>query len=134
MSNDRTTEPPRCRLSLLASIDPSAVCLSICVRRTHAVCPSAGKYGWRVYPSHQLVPITGAEYGTASGGTLFGGAAEAEAHCRVNPRCTAWDTQGNVAFGGVAAYTPTSGVCSYEKDRKWLVGMNEPCLVHAAGV
>jgi hypothetical protein len=81
----------------------------------HVACPR--KYGWTAHKSSQLVPISGAEHGTASG-TLAGGAAEAEAHCRVNPRCTAWDTNGNVAFGGVASFTAASGVCSYEKDGK----------------
>jgi hypothetical protein len=79
-------------------------------------CPP--KYGWTARPSSQLVPISGdGVYGVASG-ILTGGAVEAEAHCRVNPRCTAWDTDGNVAFGGVETYVLNPGVCSYEKARK----------------
>jgi hypothetical protein len=68
--------------------------------------------------SKSLGPIADVAYGgTASKGILAGGAAEAEAHCRVNPRCTAWDTAGAVAFGGVTtSYVTSSGVCTYEKD------------------
>ncbi|GIL87945.1 hypothetical protein Vretimale_6322 [Volvox reticuliferus] len=75
----------------------------------------APKYG---YTNMYHTSAEGAEgaYGSVSG-DMPGGAANAEMACKVNPKCTAWSTDGKVQIGGVRKLnTEQYGTCTYLKD------------------
>ncbi|GLI65200.1 hypothetical protein VaNZ11_008671 [Volvox africanus] len=76
-------------------------------------CPP--KYGYTNMYHTSAEGVEGAE-GSASG-DMSGGAAEAEMSCKVNPKCTAWSTDGKVQIGGVGKLsTEEYGTCTYLKD------------------
>ncbi|GIL67766.1 hypothetical protein Vafri_21293 [Volvox africanus] len=76
-------------------------------------CPP--KYGYsNMY--HTRADSAGGDHGSSSG-KLSGGAREAEMACKVNPKCTAWSTDGKVQIGGISKLeTAQYGTCTYLKD------------------
>ncbi|GIL82408.1 hypothetical protein Vretimale_11855 [Volvox reticuliferus] len=74
----------------------------------------APKYGYQNHAHTSAEGVEGA-YGSISGN--MGGAAKAEMACKVNPKCTAWATDGTVQIGGIGSLDDNvEETCTYVKD------------------
>ncbi|GIL96492.1 hypothetical protein Vretimale_2282 [Volvox reticuliferus] len=74
--------------------------------------PCPAKYGYTTYWGKNFVSAT-ALHGVKS--SKMSSAEVAEAFCKITPKCTAWNTKGEYAIGGVKSYESESDVCTYVK-------------------
>ncbi|GLI70521.1 hypothetical protein VaNZ11_015432 [Volvox africanus] len=89
----------------------STTCAYLKTSALGAVCPPL--YGYEAKQNFEVVGSDGMS-GTAMGPLLD--VSQAREACQVNPKCSAWDSSGNIAIGGIDSYTPKLGTCAYVKN------------------
>ncbi|GIL48354.1 hypothetical protein Vafri_4625 [Volvox africanus] len=78
--------------------------------RLTTACPA--KYGYNTFAGKDFISST-AFRGVKK--DKMSSAEMAESFCKVNPKCTAWNTKGEYAIGAVQGYETESNVCTYVK-------------------
>ncbi|GIL42177.1 hypothetical protein Vafri_237 [Volvox africanus] len=79
-----------------------------------AVCPPL--YGYEAKQNFEAIGSDGMS-GTAMGPLLD--VSQAKEACKINPKCSAWDSNGKIVIGGIDSYTPKLASCVYVKNRKF---------------
>ncbi|GIL48353.1 hypothetical protein Vafri_4625 [Volvox africanus] len=74
--------------------------------------PCPAKYGYNTFAGKDFISST-AFRGVKK--DKMSSAEMAESFCKVNPKCTAWNTKGEYAIGAVQGYETESNVCTYVK-------------------
>ncbi len=97
-------------------------------RFVHAACPPRYGYLW-------VVSLKAVETFAGFFGSTFncGNAEKAVARCQINPRCTAWDTEGSIYLYGVKTFTLKAGVCTYLKQSKCTDNMRSSMHAYVGG-
>ncbi|GIL96046.1 hypothetical protein Vretimale_1898 [Volvox reticuliferus] len=86
-------------------------CAYLKISALGAVCPPL--YG---YEAKLNTEVSGAD---AIAGAVVGALLDAnqvQEACKINPKCTAWDSHGHVVIGGIDSYNYVLGTCAYIKN------------------